>query len=271
MQFRGYFFFAVWMMVLQNAYPVEFIAHRGNSSMRPENTKASFEHAVELGADFIELDVHLTKDGVPVVIHDENLKRVTNSKSDQKVGDLTFDELSQFEVGSWFAMAYIDEKIPTLEEVLLSMRGKAGVMIEMKPSPKREGEMALAVAGVLEKVDPEGKERFWAASFSSEILQKVKRMRPKMSVISIVDNEKALWRHLGKVFPNIIAFSNAYFKKVKWDVIEQLRVSGTKIWVWVVNDPKDAEHFLAKGAEGLISDGFTKLIKTEDGAVLAPE
>ncbi|WP_243355669.1 glycerophosphodiester phosphodiesterase [Bacillus litorisediminis] len=91
-------------------------AHRGSKGTHPENTLAAFQKAIELGVDGIELDVHVTKDGELVVIHDETVDRTTNGTG--RICDLTLAEIKQFDAGSWFSPNFADEKIPALTEVL---------------------------------------------------------------------------------------------------------------------------------------------------------
>lgn len=93
----------------------KIFAHRGASGYAPENTISAFKKAIDLKADGIELDVHLSKDGKLVVMHDENLKRTTNKTG--LISDYTLSELKQFDAGSWFSSEFQGEKIPTLEEV----------------------------------------------------------------------------------------------------------------------------------------------------------
>jgi glycerophosphoryl diester phosphodiesterase len=92
------------------------IAHRGASSHAPENTLAAFRAAIEAGANGVEFDVQLAKDGVPVVIHDTDLGRTAGI--DKRVGEMTSVELSQIDVGSWFARQFNRETVPTLAQVL---------------------------------------------------------------------------------------------------------------------------------------------------------
>ena len=94
---------------------VKIFAHRGASAYAPENTLEAFRLAMEQGADGIELDVQLTKDGELVVIHDETIDRVSNGKG--AVRDYTLEELKSFSVSNHFEQ-YPDVKIPTLREVL---------------------------------------------------------------------------------------------------------------------------------------------------------
>jgi glycerophosphoryl diester phosphodiesterase len=106
------------------------IAHRGGSVCRPENTMAAFKNAIKMGVDYIELDVHMSKDGYPVVIHDASLERTTNGTG--KVEDKTLEELKKLNAGSWFSDEFIGEKLPTLEEVMDLAKNKTGIVIEIK-------------------------------------------------------------------------------------------------------------------------------------------
>src|SRR5438034_7470028 len=106
------------------------IAHRGASARAPENTLAAFTEAVRLGANAIELDVHLTADGVPVVIHDATVERTTNGRGE--VAAMTSKDLRRLDAGAWFSSRFRGERIPTLEESLEFARGRCALNIEIK-------------------------------------------------------------------------------------------------------------------------------------------
>lgn len=106
------------------------IAHRGASHYAPENTMAAFSMAVQMQSDMIELDVLLSGDGVPVVIHDLNLKRTTNGTG--MVSEHSLKELKDLDAGLWFSDKFRSEKIPELEEVLSWASGKISLNIEIK-------------------------------------------------------------------------------------------------------------------------------------------
>lgn len=106
------------------------IAHRGFSSQAPENTLAAFDLALESGFDNIELDVQLTSDKVPVVIHDATVDRTTNG--DGAVSSFTLAELRKLDAGSWFDKKYTGEHIPILEVVLQRYAGKIHLHLELK-------------------------------------------------------------------------------------------------------------------------------------------
>ena len=95
---------------------MQVFAHRGYSAKYPENTMAAFKAALKFNVDGIELDVHETKDGALVVIHDEKVNRTTNGKG--YVKDYTLKQIKELDAGSWFNKNFKGEKIPTLKEVL---------------------------------------------------------------------------------------------------------------------------------------------------------
>src|SRR6266702_7074370 len=110
------------------------VGHRGAMGHCPENTLASFERGLELGADWIELDVHLSRDGALVVIHDETVDRTTNGSG--LVQEHTLAELKKLEAGAWFGAAYAGQRILTLDEVLVWAQSTGTVLdIEIKNAP----------------------------------------------------------------------------------------------------------------------------------------
>ena len=109
---------------------MRIFAHRGNSSVYPENTMAAFRSALSVGAEGIETDVHLTKDGILVITHDEEISRVSDGKG--QVKDMTLEELQRYDFGSWKGDAYKGEKIPALQE-LLDRRSHAVLLGQHNP------------------------------------------------------------------------------------------------------------------------------------------
>jgi glycerophosphoryl diester phosphodiesterase len=126
---------------------VAIIAHRGSSKRAPENTLSAFKRAIQDGADAIELDVRLSADSQVMIYHDRSLARLTGDPRD--ISDLTREELSHFDIGSCFGHAFRDERIPSLSQALETTRGKAGLMIELKPAPGNERALATSVIAEL--------------------------------------------------------------------------------------------------------------------------
>ena len=109
---------------------IEIIAHRGYSAKRPENTIASFDLAIDSGFPLIELDTHLTFDGIPVVMHDPDVDRTTNGTG--PINSLTLKEIKSLDAGSWFDTTYSYERVPTLEEILIRYKNRAHIFFEIK-------------------------------------------------------------------------------------------------------------------------------------------
>lgn len=131
------------------------VGHRGAMGTRPENTLGAFEHAAELGAEWIELDVHLAKDGVPVVIHDASLERTTNGKG--KVAARTSKALAKLDAGSWFGATFANEHVPSLDEALAWAKARGvRVQIELKGDPVVAAGLPEAVVASLARTGTTG-------------------------------------------------------------------------------------------------------------------
>src|SRR5512143_1091036 len=106
------------------------IAHRGSAAYAPENTLAAFQLAAEQGADAIELDVDLTRDGHMVIMHDATIDRTTDGHG--RVGDLTLEELRRVDAGAWKDAAFQGERVPLLEEVFEAVGQRLLINVEIK-------------------------------------------------------------------------------------------------------------------------------------------
>jgi glycerophosphoryl diester phosphodiesterase len=112
------------------------IAHRGDSHAAPENTVAAIRTAIANNLDYVEIDVRLTADGVPVLLHDVDVDRTTDGEG--LLTDFSFAELRKLDAGSWFGQAYTGERVPTLEEALAAARGGICVLADVKAAPNRK-------------------------------------------------------------------------------------------------------------------------------------
>jgi len=109
------------------------IGHRGTTIFAPENTLPAFEKAIEMGLEYVEMDIRFTSDGVPVVIHDARVDRTTNGSG--KVDELTLSEIRELDAGSWFSDEFIGTRVPTLEETLKLLQGRACIFWDTKARP----------------------------------------------------------------------------------------------------------------------------------------
>lgn len=151
------------------------VAHRGASGRAPENTFASYEAALAIGVDAIELDVHLSRDGHLVVIHDANLARTTSGQG--LVHEHTLAELKALDAGSWYAPSFAGERIPSFEEVLDRIGPRVALQVEVKGRTDGVAEATVAALrshGLLE--------RAMITSFHLDLLPLVRRLAPTAEI-----------------------------------------------------------------------------------------
>ena len=132
------------MLHYQN--PIAVAAHRGNSKYFPENTIAAFRSAAELPIDMIEIDLHMTKDGHLVLMHDHTVDRTTDGSG--LIREKTLEEMKALDAGGWKSESFRGEKVPTFEEFLIFMRDYPDILlnVELKDYPAHSGDFAYASA-----------------------------------------------------------------------------------------------------------------------------
>ena len=246
------------------AHPL-IIGHRGASAVAPENTMAAFRKAIEVGADGIEFDVRLTNDGVPVVIHDDNLRR-TNGRP-ERITDLSAQELRGIDVGTWFSISrglaanqFKDEPVPTLEELLQEFSTHDVVLyLELKCAPVEVPRIAATVCRMLQGT-PIG-DRVIVECFDLSAIAEVKRLAPEiktaalfeprvsdpMSVLvgqQLVDRAKA-------VGADEIAL---HYRLARRRTVEQARHACMSVAVWTVDDPSWLARSREYGINSLITN-----------------
>jgi glycerophosphoryl diester phosphodiesterase len=239
-------------------FPVFVIAHRGFSGAAPENTLAAFKRAMDLGVDMIELDVHLTKDGEVVVIHDDTLNRTTNGRG--KVVDHTLNELKQFDAGSWFGSQFSGEKIPTLKEVLELARNRVVLHIELKEGglgPYTVKDLAdrslqeVGKAGMLNHV--------LFGSFNRPALDRIKEENPGLPVALIY---RKAWSTLQEVTGGTpVSVLSCRGTGLNQSNLSEAHRQGGKMFVWTLDTEEQMEHFLNMGVDGIITNHPDRLIR----------
>jgi glycerophosphoryl diester phosphodiesterase len=237
---------------------VKIIAHRGASGLAPENTLSSIRKALEIGVDYIEIDVRLSKDGVVMVSHDSSLKRV--GRINKSVQSLTLKELKEIDVGSWFGKAFAGESMPTLTEVLtvISSHPKpCGLMIELKQTDLPPKVLVDAVFDCLGEFKlPLPKLVIGGFSLDTVIFVKrcIERLSPmqqlQMRPIGIVEKASLIAPFLDKG----IALMAAWHKILIDQVIHPLIDGNVEVWSFTVNDKEIANRLIKSGVQGLITN-----------------
>lgn len=231
----------------------QIIAHRGYSSEFPENTLASFAGAFDIGVDYIELDVQITKDGEIVVFHDDSLKRITGI--DGKIADYTYEELQQLDAGGWFAPSFAGEKIPALCQVLeLAGQNDSRIYLELKDIGAVEG-FEEAVLDVTKQCGMTDKCIF--ASFRYDYLSHLKEMDTS---VQILYNTYSGRTTLAEEYP--ADYYGLYIESVTAETVKALHQAGKKAFVWTVSTPAEMTQVQAMGADGIVTNypGLAKVI-----------
>jgi glycerophosphoryl diester phosphodiesterase len=228
----------------------DVIAHRGASDSAPENTLAAISKAVEIGVDFIEIDVHLSKDGIPVVIHDAMLKRTTNAQVDQRIADMTLKEIKSLDAGNWFDSSFLGESIPTLQEVLELKRDSSNLMIEIKKGPSQIKTIVKSVCELVCQSISHSKGEIVLGSFSLGIIDEIRNQYPHLSLIGIIEDFNMIPFMRSKKLPKL-AF---WYKLLNPTLIQQLHEEEAKIWAFTVDDLKTAQFLLSIHTDGLITN-----------------
>jgi glycerophosphoryl diester phosphodiesterase len=237
-------------------YPVAVIAHRGFDDRAPENTMVSFRKAYEVGASMIELDVHLTKDGEVVIMHDITIDRTTNGNGFVK--DKTLDELKQLDAGSKYSKVFAGEKIPTLDEVLAFAKDKISVNIEIKSeavsdnTPKPGTGIEEKVVNIVKKYNME--EYVMVSAFKGKALKRIKAFSPKISTGLLMVSDGLFRSHIEYVSTVKADAVHEFSKFVSKSDISKSKKYNIRENVWTVNDPHTMGKLIDRGVSGLITD-----------------
>jgi glycerophosphoryl diester phosphodiesterase len=246
-------------------------AHRGGAKLAPENTMAAFERGLALGSDGLECDVHLSRDGVPVVIHDSTLDRTTNATG--PVGVLTADELGRVDAGYHFQAAgghpfrASGIGVPTLEQVLRRFV-HARVIIEMKDG---HPQLARAVIGVVRRAD--AIDRVCVGSFYQRGLDVIRAEEEAMATSA--SESEARWTLYRSWFNWPLRALRPYcafqvpqragrLRVTSPAFVRQAHRDNARVDVWVVDEPADIHRLFDEGVDGVISDRPDLAIRTRD-------
>ena len=231
-------------------YRTLVVAHRGASSLAPENTLASVRKAIELGADYCEIDVQLTKDGEVVLLHDSYLKRTAGIAG--TLSEYTLDELRQFEVGSWFGPNFDGEPIPTLTQVIRTVKGKMLLNIEIKVS-REETDI---VSKVVDIIHSEGiTKKCIVTSFGRSEVEKVKELDPLIKTGFIFSQ-----KYPPDVFEGNWEALSCNYRVVDADFVAKARENKKKIYVWTVDEKEEMKRLMELQVDGIITNRPQDLI-----------
>ncbi|MBX3244402.1 MAG: hypothetical protein KF685_08100 [Acidobacteria bacterium] len=246
------------------------IAHRGASAVAPENTLAAFRHAIEAGADGIELDVRLASDGVAVVIHDQDLKRTAGFEG--RVSSYSSDELSHFDVGSWFRRKrsevngkFSDQKVLSLRSTLAAISDFRGfIYIEMKCRNDDAEALAKAVAEDIAASETSG--TLIVKSFKMSAVSYIRRYCPEVrtaalfapKIRTLLRKEKYLVKIAHELGVNELSL---HYSLVTRKLMKKAAKRGLPVTVWTADNPRWVKRAMKLGLNAIITNDPERLLK----------
>ncbi|MFO7569875.1 MAG: glycerophosphodiester phosphodiesterase family protein [Smithellaceae bacterium] len=230
------------------------IAHRGASAYYPENTIASFEGAIALGADMVELDVQLTSDHEVVAFHDETIGRCTDGRG--RVVACSLEKLKSLDAGGWFDGKFRDEKVPTLAEVLDVCKDRIAVNIEIKTEAVRDRVQGGIEEKCLTLVLQYGmKDHVVFSSFDPRAVAHLKEIDADTPVAVLYDKELYGSRTPSQIVTCLGADAfNCAKKELSDPWMADLKGNGIPVNIYTVNDDKTMKRLLALGVNGMFTN-----------------
>lgn len=227
------------------------IGHRGAAAYAPENTIESIHTAADLGVEWVELDVKLTRDHVPIIFHDEELERITGTSGLVAQSDLA--AIRELDAGSWFGESFIGAKIPTLEEALDAILERGlGLNLEIKPCPGRERETAEVALDYLSQIWDEH-DKLLISSFQHVSLEAALDVaydwhRGLLLPADLPEN----WEELAEYLE--VSTINLNGNTVTREQLESAIDLGKPVLAYTINDPMKARELQGWGVDGFFSD-----------------
>jgi glycerophosphoryl diester phosphodiesterase len=222
---------------------VDLTGHRGSKVRAPENTLSAIRQAIAEGADYAEIDVQTTADGVVVLLHDADLMRVASVN--RRLRDINYQELKEFDVGSWFAPEFSSERIPTLQEAIDLARGRIKLNIELKftwPDPA----LTQKVANIIRQKGFSSD--CVVSSLNFQAVTEIKQAFPELTAGFIVFKVAG---NLSRMEADFLSINAA---RATPRLVRQLHRNGRAVHVWTVNDFNNFISMIEMGVDNIITD-----------------
>ena len=242
--------------------PPRVIGHRGAAAYAPENTLVGFQVAAQQGVTWVEFDVRLTKDGVPVLLHDDDLDRTTNGVG--PVANTTIDEIKKLDAGSWFDKKFTGQRVPTLAEAL-DVVHECGMTpnIEIKANEREHWHTGRIVGEALNDLWPPSRRPPLVSSFKIRSLAGFRQARPDLPVALNVWRRPHFEWVLGARILSCVSvhFSAAHVTDRQ---IAEVKAAGRRVVCYTVNDALVAEALYARGVDAVFTDVPDKILSVAD-------
>jgi glycerophosphoryl diester phosphodiesterase len=245
--------------------PVLNIGHRGASAYAPEHTIAAYDLALEQGADYIEIDLQMTADGVLVALHDKTLNRTADAPEGVPerycrglVSKKTLEQIKMCDAGSWFSPEYAGVQIPTLEEIFQRYGTSVNYYIETKnpdAAPGMEEEL-VRLLGEYGLIEPAAENwQVLIQSFSAESLMKIHELEPSLPLIQLywAGTSKSIQRDLDAVSEYAVGIG-PYKRDVDAALVEAAHERCLAVHPYTVNTVEEMEALIALGVDGMFTN-----------------
>jgi len=227
--------------------PLRRFAHRGACALAPENTISAFQTALDLGCDWIETDLRLTSDGIPVLFHDSVVDRTSNGKG--ALAKMSLSQVLRLDAGSWFDHRFRGERIPTLDETLAWCRGRCGLNLEIKEEERAE-ELVRRLAS---RFQTHGAlDRILFSSFRASDLRRLRSAFPHGRLGWLASRRTQGLTRLNREVR--LAALHPKDPLVNRRLLRRCRKMGLAVHVWVVNRPRRLEQLETLGVDGVMTD-----------------
>ncbi|MBV8392195.1 MAG: glycerophosphodiester phosphodiesterase [Alphaproteobacteria bacterium] len=231
--------------------PPAVIGHRGAAGLAPENTIAAIRAAAAAGARWVELDIALTRDGIPVLLHDATLERTTDGEG--ALADCDFADLARLDAGSWFAPRFLGQRVPSLTEAIDELgRCGLGANLEIKTAPGRAAATADALVAALHRHWPAHLPPPLVSSFERAALAALRQADSELLLGYLAEDLGAGWqdsvRQLG------CASLHLAHAKLAPEAFAAAKQCGLPLLLYTVNDPEEARRLHGAGAAAVFTD-----------------
>lgn len=224
------------------------VGHRGNAAGAPEDTLVSEVSAQKVGARVLEFDLHMTSDGVPVVMHDDTVERTTDGTGD--IGDLTLAQIQQLDAGSWFSSAFAGTSVPTFEQILQFASGTDAIILPELKEAVWTTDQVRTVADLIRKYHMTDRTMF--QSFYQSVLQTAQQVAPDIARAALVNDAP----------PDPVGYIASFGGQgllpkntaVTKDLVTTLHDAGLSIIVWTVDEPDEWARLTGLGVDGIMSN-----------------
>lgn len=248
-------------MVLEDLYQGRTLVfgHRGARAYAPMNTLPAFELAAQQGADGIELDVHLSQDKQPIVLHDFTVDHTTNAVG--YVREMTLAQLKALDAGSYFGSQFAGVQIPTLDEVFESLGQRLFINVEIKSEAQETDGVEQVVADCITRWSMQN--RVLVSSFNPYALKRFRQIMPNIPIGYLYAPEWTFWPEVMDSLPH--EARHPHHTMIDTEYMGWARENGWRVNTWTVNDPARAVDLRNLGVDAIITDNPDLIIEALRG------